>query len=152
GAVRAEGDGVDVVLVPTQFGDLLARVHGPEADGVIGARAGQAGVVRGEGHAVDVGPVLPDGDLLPVPPVPQAGRAVRRTRPQPAAVGAPGEPVDAVRVTFEGPHLLPAGHVPDADRRVAVVARRGEPAAVGAEGHVAHHVPMPAEHTLWVLA
>src|SRR5436305_360472 len=53
GTVGAPGDGVDVVGVAAELGDLLARSDIDQADGVIAAAGGQTCAVGAERHAVD---------------------------------------------------------------------------------------------------
>src|SRR5262245_2648124 len=53
GTVRAPGDGVDVVGIAAQLGDLLAAGDVEQADSAVAAAGGQPRAVGAERHAVD---------------------------------------------------------------------------------------------------
>ena len=120
GAVRAEGDGMDIGLVPAQLADLLPAGDVPQADGVVAAAGRQAGAVRTERQAVHPVPVRQDRELLVRVGVPEAHVAAQRTGGDQAAVRAVGDPI-ALRVSGQDsrprtgsprPRGAPSGRIP----------------------------------------
>src|SRR5207247_504209 len=72
GAVGTPGDGVDVVGVAAQLGNLLAAGDVEQANGVVAAAGGQPRAVRAERHAVHDTAQRDDRELLVGLRVPEA--------------------------------------------------------------------------------
>jgi hypothetical protein len=135
------------VVVRQEVGLLLAAVHVPEPERLVGAAAGQCLAVTTEGDGVDPGRVSGQaGDLLARGRLPQPHRLVRAGGGQELAVRGERHARHAALVARQFPHFLAARDVPDARRRVGPAG--GQRLAVRSEGDGRDGTVMPFEHDL----
>src|SRR5438552_2649004 len=129
--------------MPAEEQDLASGGYLPDPHVLISPGRSQVLTIRAECHTVDVGLMFRQGVEQGVLSsfalrieIPDLGRAIPAGGGQTPPVGTEGYPADMVLVGREPKALLARGRIPYGD--FAVLATRGDPAAIGAERDTEH--------------